>query len=140
MSEEKILVPKGRRTKQVIQPNELVVCVKVALRDTERKGNFKFLTFGKEIYKPKKNFLREGYKKKLGMAGVMTKEDFENGAFKEYGLDAESIKGHTTLDQQAKKIAELEAKLAEQEAKKAADSEIKKDPIKKEEPIKTETK
>lgn len=109
----------GTRAKTII--------IKVAKPFRERHSNaFKLKKFGELKEVPTAVIDTKDYKKTIGSEGWMTKEDYENGLFSEYGLKAEDVQGHSELDLTKKEKESLLARIAELEAEKAP--KIKKEP------------
>lgn len=100
-----------------------------AIRKSEKLPKEKF----KEIVIYSKAHKRnENWKKEMGKLGLMLIEDYDVGAYADYGLNKERIEGSTQIEKLTdsnsdlqKKIAELEAQVANKNQKNTTEQSTK---------------
>jgi len=105
---------------EVAKQKEMVECMRVCSRFTERQRKFEAVDFGKKVSYPKEKFDRdvEGkFKILLGKQGFMTVEDYEKGLFSLYGIDGDKVAKATENENLKKANEALQKKIAELESK-----------------------
>jgi hypothetical protein len=115
---------------EITAKKEMVECMRVCARFTERQRRFEAPDFGKKVSYPKEKFDRdtEGkFKMLLGKQGFMSVEDYEKGLFSLYGIDGDKVAKATENEQIKKandalqqKVLELESQLKNKSTKTEA--------------------
>lgn len=110
-------------TEAAIKEKEMVKCIRVCARSTERQRRFEAVDFGKIVEYPKEKFDRDldgKFKRRLGNDGFMTFEDYEKGLFSLYGIDGDKVAKATENENLKKANEALQKKIDELETKQTA--------------------